>query len=320
MLNELANINPGAPFIFRSCLPNALLLTCWLLCGANSCGKNEELITVPKRSSFSGGFSAGTVTAPALTEVSGIAGGISNPGLIWAHNDSGDEARIFALTGKGEHKATYYLQDVRAIDWEDIAAGPGPVPGRNYLYVADIGDNLARRSCVVIYRFEEPLLKETGELYRDTIGREYIDVFYLKYEEGPRDAETFMGDPLSGTGYIISKREAGAGLYSIKLPSVPADTLLLQRSGWLSCKRITGGDISPDGSEILLKNYNRLFYWQRPGKATLEEVLERKARRLPYIPEPQGEAIAWKKDGTGFFTLSEEVLGIAAVLYWHKRK
>ena len=27
------------------------------------------------------------------------------------------------------------------VDWEDIAAGPGPEPGQHYLYVGDIGDN-----------------------------------------------------------------------------------------------------------------------------------------------------------------------------------
>ncbi|QEC51050.1 hypothetical protein EDD80_101494 [Anseongella ginsenosidimutans] len=309
--------------VSRSALRIIPLLACWLLCGGNSCSKKEDLTpaeALPKGPSFSGAFAAGAVKVPGLQEVSGIAGGINDPGLVWAHNDSGDDARIFALTDKGVHMATYYLEGAEAVDWEDMASGTGPVPGKKYLYIADIGDNLAKRSCVVIYRFEEPLTEKRGKPYTDTIEEQAIDTFFLKYEGGPRDAETFMTDPISGKAFIVSKREAKAGLYQVRLPASPTDTLMLQRTGTLPYTGMTGGDISPDGREILLKNYNRLFYWQRSGNTQLEKALGGKARRLLYAPEPQGEAIAWKKDGSGFFTLSEEVFGISAMLYWHKRK
>lgn len=302
-----------------------LLLCCWLLVCGNSCSKDDELIPageIRPSFSFSGGFRAGKVSACDLTEASGIAAGLRNPDIVWAHNDSGDGPRLFALNTKGEHVATYYLQGVTPVDWEDMASAPGRSAAgveKNYLYLADIGDNPGRRPYLTLYRIEEPVLPGTARGWTDTVRKEAIDAFFLRYEDGARDAETFLLDAGSGKAYIVSKERSGAGLYGFSLPA-PGDTVLLRRDRTLPYATITGGDISADGNEILLKNYRRLFYWHRTGKESLEQTLSQKAKRLPYVPEPQGEAIGWKKDGSGFFTLSEEVLGIEAVLYWHRRK
>ncbi len=48
------------------------------------------------------------------------------------------------------------LEGVDAEDFEDIAVGPGPLPGLNYIYVGDIGNNDEDRDEVQIYRFLEP--------------------------------------------------------------------------------------------------------------------------------------------------------------------
>jgi hypothetical protein len=42
--------------------------------------------------------------------------------------------------------------------------------------------------------------------------------------------------------------------------------------------------------------------------------------KIYYEPEVQGEAIAWKRDGTGFYTLSESGLISNADLFFYKRK
>src|SRR5688500_12085038 len=39
----------------------------------------------------------GTAAAPALTEVSGVAASRTQDGLLWAHNDSGGDAEVFAV-------------------------------------------------------------------------------------------------------------------------------------------------------------------------------------------------------------------------------
>ncbi|HYH56371.1 MAG TPA: hypothetical protein VD772_07150 [Anseongella sp.] len=302
-------------------LYQVLLIACWFLSGAPSCEKEEELLQGPRRgASFSNAHAAGKAMPAELDEVSGIAGSLAARDLIWAHNDSGDPARIFAMTEKGAHLGRYYLQNVKAVDWEDMASGPGPVPGKNYLYIGDIGDNAARRAHITVYRVEEPRVDRAGEACTDTIPEEAVQAFRLEYPGGPRDAEALIADPLSGCLYILTKGKSETGVYKVELPEKPAGTLLLQPAGTIPFRRITAGDISARGDEVLVKNYNRLFYWKREGGEPLEETFIRKARRLPYAPEPQGEALAWKKDGSGFFTLSEEALGIEAVLYRYDAK
>jgi len=67
-----------------------------------------------------------------------------------------------------------------------------------------------------------------------------------------------------------------------------------------------GGDISADGSEILMKTYQKIYYWKRKSGSTVEQALSNKPQEIPYNPEPQGEAICWSWDNKSFYTLSEE--------------
>src|SRR5688572_7072611 len=60
---------------------------------------------------------------PELTEASGIAVGRRTPGILWAHNDSG-EPMLFALDSTGGLIGRVRVPGVANEDWEDIAAGP----------------------------------------------------------------------------------------------------------------------------------------------------------------------------------------------------
>ena len=51
----------------------------------------------------------------------------------------------------------------------------------------------------------------------------------------------------------------------------------------------------------------------------LHEALTAEPIPLPYLPEPQGEAICWKADGGGYYTVSEEHDDIPAHLYFYPR-
>ena len=63
-----------------------------------------------------------------LKEVSGVASSVSNKGLLWAHNDSGNSPEVYLLNEKLEVVATCNLDGIENRDWEDIAVGPGPDP------------------------------------------------------------------------------------------------------------------------------------------------------------------------------------------------
>jgi hypothetical protein len=109
-------------------------------------------------------------------------------------------------------------------------------------------------------------------------------------------------------------------LYQLKYPYSTTDTLTAESVLALPLTQLTGGAISPDGKEIVIKNYDDIFYYKRKEGQDLIEALKQKAIVLPYEPEPQGEAIAWARDGSGFYTASEAVTGETSFLLFYKRK
>ena len=77
--------------------------------------------------------------------------------------------------------------------------------------------------------------------------------------------------------------------------------------------------MSLEYSEILLKNYDAIFYWQRnPGESIIDCLL-REHELLYYKPEPQGESICWDNASNGFYTLSEKSWAEEQVLFYYKR-
>lgn len=95
-----------------------------------------------------------------LEEISGIVSSINNPGRFWGVNDSGNAAKVFLFDQQLKIKFTCTLDKLVNRDWEDIAIGPGPDSTKNYLYVAEIGDNRGIYPLKYIYRFEEPKVQD----------------------------------------------------------------------------------------------------------------------------------------------------------------
>lgn len=124
--------------------------------GAGDAAAHDAGVTEPC-TAFANPSASGTVAFGALDECSGLAASRAQPGLLYAHNDSGDSARFFALEGSGALRAEYTLAGATFRDLEDIAVGPGPL-GASYVFLADTGDNDARsggpnpRADVSVYR------------------------------------------------------------------------------------------------------------------------------------------------------------------------
>jgi len=242
----------------------------------------------------------GTVDNPKIDEASGIATSINNPGCFWTHNDSGDKARIFLIDSMGHCKAECTLVGATNRDWEDIATGPGPVDSLNYIYVGEIGDNFTMYPYKKIYRLIEPVItNESPMLVRQ------FDVITFKFPDRTWDAETLMVDPRTKDLYMVSKWEDSVLVYRIAYSQSLQDTVTVEKVISLGVTHITAGDISVDGSGILLKNYESVYFWNRLKHETVAQALSRKEQKLYYIEEPQGEGIAWARDGFSYYTLGE---------------
>lgn len=247
---------------------------------------------------------AGTVTASAITETSGIEVSSANPGVIWLHNDSGDSPRVFAISSTALLLGEYALSGASAADWEDMALGPGPQAGKSYLYLGDIGDNPSARGSIAVYRVEEPVVPASGTPVTATLSG--VETLTFVYPDGSHNAETLLADPGNGDLYIVTKTGASpAGIYRSPAPQSPG-TRTLTKVGTVSLgTNITGGDIADDGTEVLLRTYGgaHLFPW--PAGAALSAALAATPCTVPAALEPQGEAIAFAPQSKDYFTLSE---------------
>jgi hypothetical protein len=266
---------------------------------------------------FGSRIDMGLVENDAITEASGVACSRIQSGLLWTHNDSGDRSRLFAMSIHGKHLAEVHLTGVKSIDWEDICIGPGPEEGREYVYIADIGDNNLKREIKTIYRIPEPVIDANTAPVTLTLSG--ADVLRFRYPDGNHNAETIMVDPILKDIYLVTKKENSAGLYRIRYTQSNSNVIDAEHVATYPYTLIVAGDISPDGTEILLKNYFFVYHFRRDSTHTVRQALGGNASVIPYVPEPQGEAIGWDNQSRGFYTLSEELGGIPAHLYFYPK-
>lgn len=267
----------------------------------------------------------GLIEAHSINEASGLVASRRNREVLWTHNDSGDGSHLYALDTRGRDLGVYTLAGIKPRDWEDIAIGPGPQPGQDYIYVADIGDNRARNDLKYIYRVLEPTVNTAKSRVEKTLQGTKRITFY--YPQGNVDAETLLSDPLNGDLYVIAKRSTTVMVYRAPFPQSTSRVIMLEPVTTLTFNTVlglgqsgqgaVGGDIALSGLEILVKTYGEVLYWSRDSGE--EPLFAAAPLQVHYLLEPQGEAIAWAIDGNGYYTVSEERQGIPARLYFYPR-
>lgn len=232
-----------------------------------------------------------TINDPRVTESSGLAASARHPGIVYTHNDSGGVGQIYALGMDGRVRAVLTLGGAGTRDWEAIALGEDG-RGRPSIFVADIGDNLGGAwPYVTVYRVPEPSRMRSQTLRATR--------FKIRYEDGPRNAETLMINPRTNRLYIASK------LFGGKIYEAPAR---LRTSGFNVMRKVgdapaiaTDGAFSPDGRTCVIRTYMGARLYSvgpdgRPGKSL-------KSIDLPL--QAQGESVTYTPDGTSLLVGSE---------------
>jgi hypothetical protein len=247
-----------------------------------------------------------------LPELSGLATSHLHPGLLYAHNDSGDTARFFALTEQAHVNAEFHLSGATATDWEDISVGPCPTG--SCVYIGDTGDNKVDRTQYVIHRVAEPATLPTdGSVVTITS----YESFPFVYPDGPHNAETLLVHPLTGQVFIVVK-ETGifATVYEMPLPLQPGQQVTLSLFSALMVSPIEGvvtdGAFHPCGDRLLIRTTatTGLFEMTRAPGGSLASLFMATPVRVPVAIEPQGEAVTYALDGRSYFTASETVSGL----------
>jgi hypothetical protein len=249
----------------------------------------------------------GGLVADPLVELSGLVASRAQPGVLYAHNDSGDTARFFAIAQTGAVAQTFVLDGGTAHDWEDIALGPCPTG--TCVYLGDIGDNNRVRTDYAIYRVPEPTVT-SGSLEVPW------ERFAYEYPQGARhNAETIFMHPATGRLYLVTKEDtAPSEVYRFPLPFDSGKTATLELVTTLTVptnadRPLTAGDVNPCGTGVLLRMYNRLVeYRLPPGETNFEKIFDGEPVTVPVANEGQGEAVAYGADGQSYFTSSEKLV------------
>jgi hypothetical protein len=223
---------------------------------------------------------------PRIVESSGLALSRRHPGVVWTHNDSGDQARLFAVGSDGRTRAVLTLAGVEARDWEAVAAGRDD-RGRPALFAGDIGDNNGVWPEVAVYRVTEPAVLRDATVpavrYR------------LRYADGPHNAEALLVDPRANRLYMATKAESGGGLYRAPARLDPAGVNVLRRVARVP-PVVTDGAFLPGGRGFVLRDYQQAHVYAGPG------------RRVGSFDLPlqfQGESLTVSSDGRSVLVGSE---------------
>lgn len=281
-----------------------------LLCSCQSKKKNKKSFS----KLFEFGKSVGVLDNRTINEASGLDASIANPSNFWTHNDSGGKPELFLINNKGEYIASAILQGLKNRDWEDVTVGAGPDSTKSYVYVGEIGDNSAVHDYKYIYRFEEPILKRGDNVVIQT-----FDTITFQFDNGKRDSEALFIDPSTKDLYIFSKREEKINLYQLPFPQRTDTISLAVTILTLPITQVVAADYDNNRGELILKNYDSIYYWKKETNESIQELLTKKAITLPYKREPQGEAICFSLQGDGYYTLSEEAKDKKPELIFYKR-
>lgn len=271
---------------------------------------NETQAACEPCESFRPGIVWGETSINALPEASGIASSARNPGVLWTHND-GSRKRVYAVSTNGATLSNFNF-DVGLDDVEDMAVGPGPAAGVSYLYFGDIGGNNHsgdKREDVQILRIPEPVVHLAWASSPRSSDFSGVETFTLVYPDGEYDAETLLVDPITADVFVVTKENNSGRVYRSNLNAAAnGSTLNLTFVQTVAFAKASGGDISADGKQIVLRREDVAMIWARCDNEAIDAALSRSGNCIPVIGPPaegNGAAIAFLRDVSGYVTISE---------------
>jgi len=258
----------------------------------------------------------GEVTDNDVSEISGMVQSRVNPDVLWVINDSGDQARIYALSQTGELQTSITIDGADNDDWEDLALFNHQ--GINYLLIADTGGNTSDRNKFDLYIIVEPDLGDAPE----KAALQWRIRF--RYEDEPRDCEAVAVDASQEKIYLLSKRSVPSVLYELPLHPNDDGVILAKKRGEITTipqptaddikerydeyqSQPTGLDVTANGQQIVILTYRRLFLYDRAEDKNWIDALNTTPLQIEFPKLKQAEAVCFYENGQALLVTSEHI-------------
>lgn len=229
------------------------------------------------------------IASSRLSELSGVSPSRQR-GLLWTHNDSGNEPILYAVDSAGHDLGGWHIANAVNRDWEDMAAGPCiTAPGR-CLYLGDIGDNQRRRPSIVVYRVVEPAAPSAA-----SEPLPLLDSIVLRYTGRPHNAEGLAVTP-DGRLLVAAKDARGPALL-FAAPAAAREAVLAPlctldlRIEPFTGRMVTGLALSPDGRLLVARTYVSVHVFRTDRRCT--PLTPPEGIVIPVV-ESQGEGVAFE--------------------------
>jgi len=175
-----------------------ILLLALLLFSACSESEKQAVVDVIQNINIKNDEKVATVTAlsSSISESSGLA---YIDGTLWTHNDSGGEAKLYAINPEnGKILKTVIISNASNVDWEDLAFD------ETYLFIGDFGNNNGTRKNLKIYKIKRADLQIKTDVEAEIIEFSYAtQTNFTRNSKTNYDCEAFVA--YEGKLYLFSK-------------------------------------------------------------------------------------------------------------------
>jgi hypothetical protein len=246
---------------------------------------------------------------------------VSQPGIIFGLNDSGNEPLVFAYDSTGKARGVWAIAGAINRDWEAAAIGPcaDGAGVSSCLFIGDVGDNDARKPRVTVYRVIEPVVR--GSIPDSQYPIRASDRLDIRYSDHPHDVEA-MYVTRDGSIFLITKRR----LLDRQRSPRPALIYRVPASAWDSSgivtaslvdslpivpgksqgSQITDAALSPDGKLLAVRTSAEVFVFAIDSVTGLPVGHTAPGScAIGWLREKQGEGVGWWWDRRRLVLTSE---------------
>ena len=241
-----------------------------------------------------------------INESSGLACSRRQPGIIWTHNDSGDDPVIYAFNRQGKHLGRFEVGGAKAHDWEDMASVL--LDETPCLLVGDVGSRRPDDEPYVLYLVEEPRIDRNATKRSGMV--RLLKTVPFHFQGGRRNCESIALDPTSRMVLLATKTANRlCTIYAIPWPDNTDEEEVKEAVpvSRANVQMVTAMDVSPDGRRAILAGYSTGMEFYRRKDEDWDQAFKQNGRLVLLPFRRQGESICYGTDGKTIYVTSEKL-------------